>query len=113
MRQGDLADNPLWCTTDADCCGGSYIYGGNWYYPNGDQVKNGGKTNQDDFYRARRSGRIELHWKKMRSNTVGIFRCRMRDGTEGNPQRNIYIGIYHSRNNGSLGKVLYGMTLFT
>ena len=62
--------------------------------------------NGDDFYKARKHGlgRIELYLRGEHSDTVGIFRCRMPDGTEGNFE-NIYIGIYQSHSEESMGKL--------
>jgi len=74
------------------CCGRDQSPGrevlGDWYYPNGTGVANGGQ--QLEFYRNRGPSVVRLH--RRRGGVTGIYRCKIPDAAGVN--QIMYIGLY-------------------
>ena len=99
------ADFPLICTTElTPCCAYGSNRFGDWYYPNGSQVRRNGDG--DSFYRSRReavengvSGAVILNRRYDAMGPVGIYRCNIPDGSS--MAQNLYVGLYTTATNGS------------
>ena len=89
----DIAEGggALMCYTDKeDCCGAINMRQGDWYYPNGLQVRTYGADGS--FYRNRSHSVVHLHRREDTVMPIGIFHCEIPDKYGTN--QNIYVGVY-------------------
>ena len=78
-------EDAVLCFTDLrECCRNRDTLGnmvlGNWFYPNGEEVKTKSHSNQG-FYRNRDHSVVRLHWRENITAPTGQFCCKVLDAT--------------------------------
>ena len=100
----------LLCKTDLTACCRSPYTGasgpgiGEWFFPNGTEVRGTGK--EWNLYRSRKNMSVLL--SRRRDGEDGIYRCEIPDST--NVMQTIYIGVYNTST--GEGHFLYNLVLY-
>ena len=101
--------DPLVCATQrTPCCATVPNRFGDWFYPNGTQVRRNGDNYH--FYRTRRDsnsmnnvlGGVLLNRRFGAMGPTGIYSCVIPASADGQYQ-NLYVGFYTNTNNGNQG----------
>ena len=85
-------DNALLCHTNKpDCCSARPNRAGEWYYPNGIDVKTM-MPSKDEFYRNRGKKFIRLNHREGTFTRRGLFQCEIPDADNKTQSVYVYIG---------------------